>query len=494
MIEPTVSLFYDILTETFPGGYTFATRAVNKIKLVPAKDKQTPTLSMDGNGIIRVNVGFWRKYVKTKTDAKFVFLHEMFHSVLGDTTTMRSAKDKFEAELMNLSMDIRINSAIFNYLLRPAEKSKRLLTTKLYSASGIAGLMRSYSQYSSKSKFALLYRALYMPNELTSSQKDKVEQMFQNEETIRSALKILINNTKANQKMLGKMQFIGSHDLEAEVSKKGDNDKTEEELTQDNEGGEREEVEAPEMLPEDTEVEEIPEDLADDMRDALIQAMRAGGKEAGMSGIIFDNMVEVIESSKSVQMHALQAFACDHKVNQIKSMFVKERKISSMVPLQPSNKELVLLAAGMTPIRWTNRKVQKDHLNRNIAVYLDVSGSVHSHLPKLLGVIANLRQNIKTVYCFSNEVHAHSMTELNEGKFRTTGGTDFDCIVDHAVENEIDKMIILTDGCAWISPKQKEEAREKIKDAAIIFFGYKNEDNFFSNQYKKNFNLEDLIK
>ena len=45
-----------------------------------------------------------------------------------------------------------------------------------------------------------------------------------------------------------------------------------------------------------------------------------------------------------------------------------------------------------------------DEEKKNIAVYLDVSGSVHSYLPKILGVITTLKQNIETIFCFSNIV------------------------------------------------------------------------------------------
>jgi len=78
MIEPTPSLFYDCIVETFPGNSAFATRAVSKVVVVDPKDKFCPTLCIDGKGIIRVNPQFWVKHIRTKQDAKLVFLHEMF--------------------------------------------------------------------------------------------------------------------------------------------------------------------------------------------------------------------------------------------------------------------------------------------------------------------------------------------------------------------------------------------------------------------------------
>lgn len=492
MIEPSETLFYEIITESFPRGTTFASRAVNKIKIVKPDDPLCQTLCIDPKGVVRVNPEFWRKYVKTKADAKFVLLHEMFHSVLGDTTTMSLEKDAYERQLMNLSMDMRINAAIWNFIMKMEEKNYRHLLYRLYPKSGINGLLRPGSVYSNKSKYSLLYKALYLGG-LNHSESKKVEEMFQNEETIRAALKVLIKKTKANEAILAKVKYIGSHndgEEEQKLSSDEENDKTEEDLNQEGEDSNPQETQAPPIAPES---KELDEDLADEMREQMIEALQAGGDGAGAGGFLFKNIVEVIESSQTVKMHALQAFACDHKVNQIKAMFEKPRKVSSMVPLTPSNKELVLLSAGMTPWKWTNRAVRQEKLNKNIAVYLDVSGSVTDYLPKLLGVIQNLRQGIKTVFCFSTILSEHTMEELSEGKFETSWGTDFNCIVRHAVENKIDKMIILTDGCANINTECRALAEEHIKDAAIVFFGYKNKDNFFSNRYGKNFDLEDLV-
>ena len=138
MIEPTPTLFYEIITSTFKQNSVFAMRAVSEVKLEPKDSKICPTLCMDRNGVVRVNVGFWKKYVRTPYDAKIVLMHELFHSVLGDFVNID--KDKYEMEIANLSMDMRINAALYNWFSTKAEK--RLLNTtfqRLYKKGGVPG-------------------------------------------------------------------------------------------------------------------------------------------------------------------------------------------------------------------------------------------------------------------------------------------------------------------------------------------------------------------
>jgi hypothetical protein len=507
MIEPTQSLFYDIISELFKRNAIFASRAVSKIKLVEKDDKRCPTLCIDAKGVILVNKGFWRKYIKTKADAKFVLLHEMFHSVLADNKELKNAKDKYEAQLMNLSMDIRINAAICTFLMKNDIRYKDIFLHNFYPKTGVAGLLRPKSSYSARSKYNLIYRMLYMPKDLSSNEEEMVSNMFKSEEKIRKALEVLIPRDSKESTQLYKIVFLGSHDPGEgdgeEEEKPSENDSSQSDyMKNENQGNdeEKEDEKAKELIQTGLDQDDLEDDSGDeqemfndDLREALSEALSIGGQGAGLGGTLFNSIVNVIEASKPASLKALSAFSCSHKLNTLKGFYAKERKVSSMVPLCPSNRELIMLAAGAFPFKWTNRSLRMQPNNNNVAIYLDVSGSVGPYLPKLLGLIASLRQDIETVFCFSTRVYSHTMEELNEGKFKTTGGTDFDCVINHAVEEKIDKMILLTDGCAWLTNDSAELAKKHIKDAAVVFFGHKMKDNFFSTTYGNNFELEDLI-
>jgi predicted metal-dependent peptidase len=195
-------------------------------------------------------------------------------------------------------------------------------------------------------------------------------------------------------------------------------------------------------------------------------------------------------------MKALERFSCNHKVNSIKGMFQKDKKVTSVIPIRPSSRDMFLMSQNAMPVLWHNKLPREAKKNKNIAIYLDVSGSVTSMLPMLLGFIKNMNRSIKTIYCFSNIVSEHSIQELSNGVFKTTGGTDFNCIAQHVLDNkQIDKAVIFTDGFADISNNLKAPLKAQLKDAAVVYFGsYVNKDNFFAKEYKKGFDLDELVQ
>lgn len=469
MIEPTPNLFYSIITECFGANSTFASRAVNNIQIVPDDHKICQTLCIGKDGVIFVNGGFWKKNIRTYTDAKCMFLHELFHAITGDTSKLAST-DPRDRLLANLSMDMRINAAIFLCFLK--NHYNQTIFERLYSASGLEGLLRPKSQYGINSKFKLIYSALYAQslNKLNMiNAEEKAKEIFANEEAIRNALKLLLKKDKNLPEIL----FIGTHGQamgEDEDDKEDSEDEGQQEITKPS------------------------EELKEELRNAIGEEL-SKAKKAGFSTTLVDNMLLVVDQSRGINMKALNQFDCNHKVNEIKTMFEKERKVTQIVPIRPSARDMSLVACGIIPTMWHNKQTFQANNNKNIAIYLDVSGSVTGELPMLLGFIKNLDRKINTIYCFSNEVHEHTVQELSNGKYKTTGGTDFNCIAKHVLENkEINKIVILTDGYADIDSKHSAPLLQQLKDAAVIYFGGSvNKNNFFAKQFGKSFDLEELI-
>ncbi|MHC5058240.1 MAG: hypothetical protein ACYTKD_26585, partial [Planctomycetota bacterium] len=79
-------------------------------------------------------------------------------------------------------------------------------------------------------------------------------------------------------------------------------------------------------------------------------------------------------------------------------------------------------------------------------VYLDVSGSVHDDLPRILGVLGNMQSDIEKVFTFSNDIVETSLKALAKGEgIRTTYGTDFDCVAASILERGYPKAVMITD-------------------------------------------------
>ena len=493
MLDPTPALFYKIIVNVFDENSTFASRSINKIKLVEGDNAIIPTLAVGKDGIILVNKEFWRKNVKTLYDAAFVFIHELFHVITGDTLKLHGMS-KEEAYLANLSMDMRINCAVYHILCNVKHKNsstfydfstslKDIGILKMYKPFGIEGLLRPFSNYPVNSKYRHIYSALYSKS--SASDKENNEATFKSEESIREALRILMPKNESQKTTL--TVFIGNH---SGANADCDGDKDGQSISSENN------PDADKNAKNKQENIEIDLNISSEIKDQISDVLSNAIRNAGISSAAIDSLCDVIDSNRSIDRLILSAFSCNHKINEIKSFFKKERRINDVVPIRPSSRDMGLLATGIVPAFWKNIKSKDASANKNIAIYLDVSGSVHEYLPKLLGIIKNLDKSIKQIYCFSNIVSEHSMVELSNGKFTTTGGTDFDCIASHLLENnEINKIIIFTDGYANLSPEFEKQVASQVKDAAIIYFGqHVNKNNFFDKKYNKSYDIEEILK
>jgi hypothetical protein len=82
-------------------------------------------------------------------------------------------------------------------------------------------------------------------------------------------------------------------------------------------------------------------------------------------------------------------------------------------------------------------------------VYLDVSGSMANLLPHLLSlVLPYVTSGQADIFQFSTIVEALPKSRLVQGKLRTTGGTDINCVLEHVLETKplVRRALILTDG------------------------------------------------
>jgi hypothetical protein len=85
---------------------------------------------------------------------------------------------------------------------------------------------------------------------------------------------------------------------------------------------------------------------------------------------------------------------------------------------------------------------------RSTLVYLDVSGSMGALLPHLVGLLAPyVAAGQARVMQFSTEVSPLPPAELRRGTLTTTGGTDIDPVLRHALaDRAVRRALVLTDG------------------------------------------------
>lgn len=105
-----------------------------------------------------------------------------------------------------------------------------------------------------------------------------------------------------------------------------------------------------------------------------------------------------------------------------------------------------------------------------VPCYLDVSGSQAHVIPHTTQAVILLKREIgNVVYCFSTKISASSIKKLKEGEYETTGGTDFNPVIEHIIENKFKNAVILTDGEAGLSDNNIKRLKRLGTKITIIW-------------------------
>lgn len=434
----------DLLRNTFGYDSWIANGFIKEIYPITINDplnEEIQTLAITKEGILYYNISFWKAHVDTPNKVIEVITHELLHKVLGDFN--RDYKEN--SELHNFAADSVINMTIY-FMLGHAD-----LMQSFYGTKPPMGLLRSKSGTSmTRSKFGEIYSHLYDDSRYGTKNTDcSIDQVF-------SALKLIM------PKKYKKVVFLGSHNTD-----KGNGP--------------------------DAETSTIDMDIDNDTRSKIASEIVEKCKMAGNGSNLWNSMISLIHSTSNLRTRLLKDFSINKNINKITEYMKEQKIVSSVIPTDPCRRDLAMLAVGIVPTIWRNRVNDTKKKNLGIAVYVDVSGSMHSVLPKVAGVIYSLRKNIRKVFQFSNKIAETTIDEMGRGVVKSTGGTDFDCIIEHAVKNDYRKIIVFGDGWANASEENQSLAKAKIsKVCTILTDSGDNKDNFFSQQYKNTYYIKDI--
>lgn len=444
-----------------PGAYLILAKSLKELVLIEKEDaraEQLSTLAIDGAERLYINVAFWNKQVRSQHDAKFVLLHELMHHILGDTAILRKrAQDKQIVidDLEGIATDARINALIHGMIPFGDTNEGTSILYRMYKPKGgVQALLRPNSSLPTTDELYNLYQYLYF------------DPGVRGYEDILNALKVIL----AQKIKKTKIQLIGSHGA---GGGKGEKEK--------GEGGKG----------AGEELKEMPKEI----KDALIgELMDGASQNAGYGGNAFSYFVQLLKNQRSIDRRLLRNYSTTHKINKIRSMFQEKKRSRKPVPIYPTKRDLLKMAVtGTPPVMWAAPKTRNKTTEFGVAIYLDLSGSVHDHLPKIVRMIVSMKKEVQVIYGFSNEVHEHSLNQLRRGELKTTGGTDFDCIAEHCLEEGFKRCVVITDGWASMNAKNSREMSDQLEKAALILFGTgDNKDNWFSQQYDT-FHLDEVV-
>ena len=106
-------------------------------------------------------------------------------------------------------------------------------------------------------------------------------------------------------------------------------------------------------------------------------------------------------------------------------------------------------AAGAPPLLYasTLRGRPRPGGRQPVSVYVDVSGSVATQIPRLLAAIVRCREHVApTCFQFSMGVEPVSIDQMARGVVRTSHGTDGVAFAEHLVASGARAAVVITDG------------------------------------------------
>lgn len=202
----------------------------------------------------------------------------------------------------------------------------------------------------------------------------------------------------------------------------------------------------------------------------VVERMAEGmDKSAGFSDKMTDFVVKKIKERRTLQSKIVTEFAMDKIKRRVKKFAGDVEIDQTPVPKRLGLRDIFNLARGIHPWMFQN-EVEVQSGSGGLAVYVDVSGSFHSWIPYAVGVVDSISEYVDRMYQFSNKIAETNIQDLRKKNVRiiTTRGTDFDCVVRHAVDNKFNKIILITDGYAEVNDEDLRILAEQHIDKVLV--------------------------
>ncbi|VGO18794.1 VWA-like domain-containing protein [Pontiella sulfatireligans] len=375
-----------------------------------AADSTIPTACINAAGALKYNPAFVREHVKTEQDLFCLVFHEILHPAFGHFIHVRD-------DVSNIACDAIINALISQFYAKASGSGS--LFERFYKPKGLESILRPGSK-NHNSRFAFLYQHLY-PRWTMSSELSAGE--------VIQTLKMLVLADAAQPVLLG--SHGGSNPWK------------------------------PEQL------QGVATEVAQQVRS---EEGSWGNQFNGLKALV----IEIMKTKRSIRQELLLSYTTRKRLDEFFCEERNQRRTTSPFPLNPSRRDMVMLGADIWPGVFRNRQPEINRTREGVAIFLDVSGSVNQSLPEICGLLARYRRNIRSVYQFSNAVSEIGMAELMEGRVKTTGGTDFNCVAETILDEGFLKAVVITDGYASLSNENYQRLKQAGVRLLTILFGVHN--------------------
>jgi len=129
----------------------------------------------------------------------------------------------------------------------------------------------------------------------------------------------------------------------------------------------------------------------------------------------------------------------------------------SMYPYQIGRQDITMLGAGQVPTSWSFNIGQK---MEQLPLYVDVSGSMLQWYVLLPWLTQHMKHQVGKVYHFSG-TNAVFERPKDTQILWVKGGTNFNSVATHILENKYQRALILTDNEGRLKPKLQKEVKRK---------------------------------
>lgn len=171
----------------------------------------------------------------------------------------------------------------------------------------------------------------------------------------------------------------------------------------------------------------------------------------GFGSTMITNILKVTKSindkeTENIFTNAINAISRCKKI--IGKILGRETKYTGVIPTADRRAAYSVLA-GIYPVFFDNTMMNLSEKHGEVAVYIDVSGSMGDYISAVYGICIGLSDYLQShIYLYSNSIGHITLDKLKSGVVESTTGTDFDCVLTHIskLPCSISKIVVFTDG------------------------------------------------
>lgn len=497
----TYYTIYEALDMLLPSHSMLILRSIRRIVAI-SREHGMPgfsTIGITKDGTLIVDMNFWDEYIIGLDELQTLLYHELLHGVSGDIYLLRegnSPDDKLRNMCDNIAMDSRNNAFICRTRpdINPHKLMEASFSDELCEKHPTMNLSRpNRSKFIPTPEMRKEYDAFYKSDELCSHER-LAELLYEYYKS---------QNNGEEQAEEVYIKLLGGHgDGDGQGDPIPDGAKVIEITMEELEEAKKNLIDSREAKKGKTETteknlgkHEVNGSAKDTIKEAVLETLaEMSGGGCGPGGKLYtqllDRCLHITEKFDLAQFKKLAFNSIFHNVRAQARKETDRYKTLPFIPKKPTVTDTLLLAAGCNPVLFRHRKKAYTFDKSLLPIYLDVSGSTMPYIDEIIRLIANVSKELDYVWGFSTYVVEHTTKQLEEGKIVSSGGTDFNVVLDHAIEKKFEHIVVITDGEGYARFNSKIPS---IKSVVTILFGSAAKNNYFS-KYYENTHMIDEVK